>query len=114
IPDKMIERQLNDTRYISKYISKVLSNLVRVDEEKAKKIIADAEILANNEPDKSQAEKIREKALSLANDDGINSKNVIPGNGKITGKLKHSWGLNNVWNDLILPRFERMNTLTET
>ncbi len=80
IPDKMIERQLNDTRYISKFISNVLSNIVRVDN----------------------------------NDDGINSKNVLPGNGKITSALKQDWGLNDVWNDLILPRFERMNLLTNS
>ncbi len=29
IPEKMIERQLNDTRYISKFISSILSNIVR-------------------------------------------------------------------------------------
>lgn len=83
IPEKMIERQLNDTRYISKYISQLLSNIVRDD-----------------------------KAGS--NDDGINSKNILPGNGKITTRLKQDWGLNDVWNDLILPRFERMNTLTNS
>ncbi len=80
IPDKMIKRQLNDTRYISKFISALLSNIVR----------------------------------SAHNDDGINSKNVIPGNGKITSRLKQDWGLNDVWNDLILPRFQRMNKLTNT
>lgn len=80
IPDKMIERQRNDTRYISKFISNVLSNIVRANE----------------------------------NDDGINSNNIIPGNGKITSILKQDWGLNDVWNDLILPRFERMNGLTNT
>ncbi len=47
-------------------------------------------------------------------DDGINSKNVLPGNGKITTKLKQDWGLNDVWNDLILPRFIRMNELTSS
>ncbi len=78
IPDKMIERQMNDTRYISKFISSVLSNLVRTE----------------------------------TNDDGINSKNLIPGNGKITSELKQEWGLNDVWNELILPRFERLNKLT--
>jgi CRISPR-associated endonuclease Csn1 len=71
IPEKMIERQLNDTRYISKYISSILSNLVR----------------------------------ESSNDDGVNSKNIIPGNGKITNTLKQDWGLNDVWNELILPRF---------
>ncbi|MCB0605421.1 MAG: hypothetical protein KDC25_11165 [Saprospiraceae bacterium] len=80
IPDKMIERQLNDTRYISKYISRILSNIVRAE----------------------------------TNDDGVNSKNVLPGNGTITSILKQDWGLNDVWNELILPRFERMNQLTES
>ncbi|TNE80047.1 MAG: type II CRISPR RNA-guided endonuclease Cas9 [Bacteroidetes bacterium] len=47
-------------------------------------------------------------------DDGANSKNIIPGNGKITSKLKQDWGLNDVWNDLILTRFERMNKLTNS
>lgn len=80
IPEKMVERQLNDTRYISKFISNLLSNIVR----------------------------------SEKDDDGINSKNIIPGNGKITSELKQDWGLNDVWNELILPRFERMNELTKT
>lgn len=47
-------------------------------------------------------------------DGGVNSKNIIPGNGKITSELKQDWGLNDVWNDLILPRFERMNELTNS
>lgn len=81
IPEKMIERQMNDTRYISKYISGVLSNIVRVED---------------------------------GTDEGINSKNIVPGNGKITTQLKQDWGLNDVWNDLILPRFERMNQLTNS
>lgn len=80
IPEKMIARQMNDTRYISKFISSLLSNIVRADKE----------------------------------DDGINSKNLIPGNGKITSILKKDWGMDAVWNDLILPRFERMNQLTNT
>lgn len=80
IPEKMIERQLNDTRYISKFISGLLSNIVR----------------------------------SETNDDGINSKYLISCNGKITSTLKQDWGLNDVWNDIILPRFERMNQLTNS
>jgi CRISPR-associated endonuclease Csn1 len=78
IPEKMIARQMNDTRYISKFISLLLSNIVRADKE----------------------------------DDGINSKNLIPGNGKITTFLKKDWGMDAVWNDLILPRFERMSQLS--
>jgi CRISPR-associated endonuclease Csn1 len=80
IPEKMIERQMNDTRYISKYVSGLLSNIVR----------------------------------SETNDDGVNSKYVLPCNGKITTKLKQDWGLNDVWNDLILPRFERLNKIGNT
>jgi CRISPR-associated endonuclease Csn1 len=78
IPVKMIKRQMNDTRYISKFIASLLSNIVREE----------------------------------TNDDGVNSKNLVPVNGKITAILKQDWGLNDVWNDLILPRFERMNRLT--
>ncbi len=80
IPDQMIERQLNDTRYISKFVNSILSNIVR----------------------------------SENNDDGMNSKNLIPGNGKITSILRQDWGLNDVWNEIILPRFERMNLLTQS
>lgn len=81
IPEKMIERQMNDTRHISKYISGVLSNIVRAED---------------------------------GSDEGVNSKNILPGNGKITTQLKQDWGLNDVWNELILPRFERMNQLTNS
>lgn len=81
IPEKMIERQMNDTRHISKYISGILSHIVRVED---------------------------------GTDEGVNSKNVIPGNGKITTQLRQDWGLNDVWNELILPRFERMNQLTNS
>jgi CRISPR-associated endonuclease Csn1 len=80
IPEKMIARQMNDTRYISKFISSLLSNIVRSDKD----------------------------------DDGVNSKNLIPGNGRITTVLKKDWGMDAAWNDLILPRFERMNQLTNT
>jgi CRISPR-associated endonuclease Csn1 len=80
IPEEMIERQLNDTRYISKFISSILSNIVR----------------------------------DVDNDDGVNSKNLIPCSGMITNQLKQDWGLNDIWNEIILPRFERMNRLTQS
>jgi CRISPR-associated endonuclease Csn1 len=80
IPEKMIERQMNDTRYISKYISQVLSNIVR----------------------------------SEKDDEGVNSKNIVPFTGVITTALKRDWGFDDVWNDLVLPRFERMNVLTNS
>ena len=77
IPDDFIERQLNDTRYISRYIKGLLSNIVREDGEQA-----------------------------------ATSKNIIPVTGAITSKLKDDWGLNDVWNKIITPRFERLNGLT--
>jgi CRISPR-associated endonuclease Csn1 len=80
MPEAMANRQLNDTRYVSKFISAILSNIVR----------------------------------EMENDDGVNSKNLLSTNGVITTTLKNDWGLNDVWNDLILPRFERMNAITNS
>lgn len=82
IPDDFIERQLNDSRYISKVVKGLLSNIVRekVDDE-------------NYEPEAT-------------------SKNLISCNGAITDRLKKDWGMNDVWNSIILPRFIRMNQIT--
>ncbi len=79
IPEEFIQRQMNDSRYISKVIKGILSNIVREDGEV----------------------------------DAI-SKNVIPCSGGITDRLKKDWGLNDVWNTLMTPRFERMNSLTNS
>lgn len=84
IPDKFIERQLNDSRYISKYIKGVLSNIVREKDEKGN---------------------VEQEAVS---------KNLISCNGNITDRLKKDWGMNDVWNRIILPRFQRLNELTNT
>lgn len=82
IPDGFIERQLNDSRYISKVVKGLLSNIVR-------------EKLANGEYEQEAV-----------------SKNLISCNGTITDYLKKDWGINDVWNRIILPRFERMNQIT--
>ena len=79
IPEKMVARQMNDTCYISKFISEILSKIVRSDEQ----------------------------------DEGVHSKNVILCTGKITSILRQDWGLNDIWDNLILPRFERMNNLLQ-
>jgi len=42
------------------------------------------------------------------------SKNVISTNGNITDRLKKDWGMNDVWNDIVAPRFERLNQITGT
>jgi len=84
IPDEFINRQLNDTRYISKFIMSLLSNIVR--------------------------EEIRPGEFEK---EGV-SKNLIACNGSITTRLKKDWGINDVWNSVILPRFVRMNEICHT
>ncbi|MDY6318674.1 MAG: HNH endonuclease domain-containing protein [Prevotella sp.] len=42
------------------------------------------------------------------------SKNVVSTNGSITTRLKKDWGMNDVWNDIVGPRFERMNRITKS
>lgn len=84
IPEGFTSRQLNDTRYITRLMMALLSNIVRNEDE----------------------EGIKEGTVT--------SKNVIPCNGSITDRLKKDWGINDIWNRIILPRFERMNNLTET
>src|SRR5690606_34298236 len=79
-PVEMTSRQMNGTRYTSRCISSLLSNIVR----------------------------------SESNDDGVNSNNVVQVNGAITSRLKQDWGLNDVWNEMILPRFERMNVIAKS
>lgn len=78
IPEDFSQQQLNDSRYISKFVKELLSNIVR---------------------DNDENEAI--------------SKHVIPCNGKVTNRLKQDWGVNDVWNQIILPRFKRMNDLME-
>ncbi|MDE3742876.1 type II CRISPR RNA-guided endonuclease Cas9 [Maribacter polysaccharolyticus] len=79
IPEGFINRQMNDSRYISKLVKGLLSNIVREEGEQE-----------------------------------ATSKNLIPVTGSVTSKLKNDWGLNDKWNELILPRFERLDQLTQT
>ncbi len=79
IPEGFINRQLNDSRYISKLVKSLLSNIVREE-----------------------------------NEQEVTSKKLLPVTGAITSKLKQDWGLNDKWNELILPRFKRLNQLTNT
>lgn len=82
IPAEFIQRQLNDSRYISKVVKTLLSNIVRTTDEDGN---------------------LEREAIS---------KNVITCNGSVTTKLKRDWGLGEVWNYIILPRFQRLNELT--
>ena len=82
IPDDFINRQLNDSRYISKIVKGLLSNIVR------------------------------EKIDDENHEQEATSKNLITCNGTVTDRLKKDWGMNDVWNNIILPRFIRMNEIT--
>jgi CRISPR-associated endonuclease Csn1 len=79
IPESFIQRQMNDTRYISKVVKNLLSSMVREKDEQE-----------------------------------VTSKNLISTNGSITSALKRDWGLNDVWNDIIAHRFERLNEMTNS
>lgn len=79
IPEKFIERQLNDTKYISKIVKNLLSKIVREDEEQE-----------------------------------VTSKYIVSLNGSITSRMKQDWGLNDVWNKIVTPRFERLNAITNS
>ncbi len=79
IPEKFIERQLNDTKYISKIVKNLLSKIVREE-----------------------------------NEQEVTSKHVVSLNGSITSKMKQDWGLNDVWNKIVSPRFERLNAITNS
>ena len=79
IPEDFIARQLNDSRYISKAVKGLLSNIVREEGE--------------------------EEAIS---------KNVIVCTGGVTDRLKKHWGINDVWNKIILRRFQRLNEMPDT
>jgi CRISPR-associated endonuclease Csn1 len=79
IPEGFINRQMNDSRYISKLIKGLLSNIVREETEQE-----------------------------------ATSKHLLPVTGAVTSKLKHDWGLNDKWNEIIAPRFRRLNEITKT
>lgn len=79
IPENFIARQMNDSRYISKYIKYLLGKLVR---------------------EEGEQEGTPKRLLPLA--------------GAITSKLKNNWGLNDKWNALVAPRFERLNQITNS
>lgn len=83
IPAEFIQRQLNDSRYISKFVKGLLSNIVRTVDEDGN---------------------LEQEAIS---------KNVITCNGSVTTRLKRDWGLGEVWNAIILSRFQRLNELTK-
>ena len=79
LPTDFNSRQLNDTRYISKTVMALLSNVVREEGERETR-----------------------------------SKHVVVCTGGVTDTLKKDWGLQEVWHNLVHPRFIRLNNLTGT
>lgn len=79
IPEGFVQRQLNDSRYMSRKMLSILSCLVREDGEQE-----------------------------------ATSKHVIATNGSITDRLKREWGINDVWNNIVSPRFDRLNKKSGT
>src|SRR5574344_800399 len=86
VPDSFILRQLNDSRYIARKTTEILSCLVRGDNDG----------------------KVAE------NDQAPVSIHVIHTNGAITDHLKDDWGIKQIWNRIIAPRFERLNDITQS
>jgi CRISPR-associated endonuclease Csn1 len=70
VPEDFVERQINDTRYITRKVSELLYPVAK---------------------DKS---------------------GLIFTIGSITSDLKREWGLNNVWKEIVKPRFERLEQIT--
>lgn len=84
IPEEFVSRQMNDSRYVSRLMMHLLSNIVRTEDEQGNL------------------------------EESVTSKNIIPCNGSVTDRLKRDWGVGDVWNRIILPRFERLNEITGT
>lgn len=60
------------------------------------------------------AEILSHVVRAAADDPNAISKNIVMTNGSITDRLKEDWGLKQIWNELMAPRFERMNQITGT
>lgn len=84
VPEDFTARQLNDSRYISRTVLGLLSNIVRVQDE--------------------QGDYERE----------LVSRNVVACNGVVTDTLKRDWGLSDVWHAIVAPRFKRLNDKTKS
>ncbi|MCK4920117.1 MAG: type II CRISPR RNA-guided endonuclease Cas9 [Bacteroidales bacterium] len=60
---------------------------------------------------------VKELLSSIVRQEGeqeATSKNVVSVTGNVTSILKHDWGLNDKWNEIVAPRFERLNKLTNS
>ena len=94
---------------------------VSIKDPKKKEIMLSKTIPAkfgNNQLSNSQyIAKLAMKLLSnIVREEGekeYKSRNVLPISGAVTARLKRDWQLDEAWNELILPRFLRINSLME-
>jgi CRISPR-associated endonuclease Csn1 len=77
IPESFIQRQLNDSRYISREIKRYLAPIVRKENERE-----------------------------------ATPQGLLPMVGSITDRMKEDWGLKEIWKELLVQRFQRMNEIT--
>lgn len=89
--------------------------------EKMRKLMMDTipeDFIARQLNDSRYISKVVKGLLSsIVREDGEEeaiSKNVIVCTGGVTDRLKKDWGINDIWNRIILPRFKRLNILTDS
>ncbi|MEN9302228.1 MAG: hypothetical protein RL264_657 [Bacteroidota bacterium] len=70
--------------------------------------------LNNSQYISKMAIKLLSNIVREKDEDTFRSKNVLATNGTITSTLKKHWQLNDAWNEIISPRFKRLNELTNT
>jgi CRISPR-associated endonuclease Csn1 len=69
---------------------------------------------ANMQYISKMAMKLLSNIVREKDEDTYRSKHVLSTNGAITSELKRHWKLNETWNDLMSPRFKRLNELTDS
>ena len=89
--------------------------------EKMRKLLMDSipdDFIARQLNDSRYISKLVKSLLSsIVREDGEEeaiSKNVVVCTGGVTDRLKKDWGVNDVWNRIIISRFQRLNELTGT
>lgn len=70
--------------------------------------------LNNSQYISKMAMKLLSNIVREKDEDSFRSKNVLATNGTITSTLKRHWQLNDAWNEIISPRFKRLNELTDS
>ena len=70
--------------------------------------------LTNSQYISKMAMKLLSNIVREKDEDTFRSKNVLATNGTITSTLKRHWQLNEAWNEIISPRFKRLNQLTNS